>query len=50
VAMEPPISFAAEDVRDEKVKVLHAVPPLALADVGRHVVRAQYAGIRKNRA
>jgi hypothetical protein len=26
VAMEPPISFRAEDVRDEKVKVLHADP------------------------
>jgi glucose-6-phosphate 1-dehydrogenase len=42
VAMEPPISFAAEDVRDEKVKVLHAVAPLTAEDVTRHVVRAQY--------
>ncbi len=47
VAMEPPISFGAEDVRDEKVKVLHAVPPLAGDDVKRHVVRAQYAGYTK---
>jgi glucose-6-phosphate 1-dehydrogenase len=44
VAMEPPISFRAEDVRNEKVKVLHAVQPLAEADVRRQVVRAQYAG------
>ena len=44
VAMEPPISFSAEDVRDEKVKVLHAVPPLAPPEVTQHVVRAQYAG------
>jgi glucose-6-phosphate 1-dehydrogenase len=44
VAMEPPISFRAEDVRNEKVKVLHAVQPLAGADVRRHVVRAQYEG------
>jgi glucose-6-phosphate 1-dehydrogenase len=47
VAMEPPISFAAEDVRDERVKVLHAVLPLALADVTQHVVRAQYLGYRQ---
>ena len=44
VAMEPPISFRAEDVRDEKVKVLHAMPPLSAEDVRRHVVRGQYEG------
>jgi glucose-6-phosphate 1-dehydrogenase len=44
VAMEPPISFRPEHVRDEKVKVLHAVPPLTAADVRRHVVRGQYEG------
>jgi len=47
VAMEPPISFGGEDVRDEKVRVLHAVPPLTDDDVKRHVVRAQYAGYAK---
>jgi glucose-6-phosphate 1-dehydrogenase len=46
VAMEPPISFAAEDVRNEKVKVLHGIAPLADADIRRHVVRAQYEGYR----
>src|SRR6185503_6102632 len=44
VAMEPPISFRAEDVRDEKVKVLHAMPPLAASDIRESVVRAQYDG------
>jgi glucose-6-phosphate 1-dehydrogenase len=44
VAMEPPISFGGEDVRDEKVRVLHAVPPLTPDDVVRHVVRGQYEG------
>jgi glucose-6-phosphate 1-dehydrogenase len=44
VAMEPPISFRGEDVRDEKVKVLHAVSPITDEDVRRHVVRAQYDG------
>jgi glucose-6-phosphate 1-dehydrogenase len=47
VAMEPPISFAAEDIRDEKVKVLHAVLPLEAQDVNQHVVRAQYSGYRQ---
>src|SRR3954467_8031177 len=27
LTMEPPVSFSANQVRDEKVKVLHAVPP-----------------------
>ena len=44
VAMEPPISFRAEDVRNEKVKVLHAVQPFAGDDVRQHVVRARYGG------
>jgi glucose-6-phosphate 1-dehydrogenase len=42
VAMEPPASFTAEDVRNEKVKVLHAVPGPAAEDVPRMAVRAQY--------
>src|SRR5262249_32666620 len=44
IAMEPPISFGGEDVRDEKVRVLHAVPHLTHDDVLRHVVRGQYEG------
>jgi glucose-6-phosphate 1-dehydrogenase len=27
VAMEPPVDFTADEVRDEKVKVLHAITP-----------------------
>jgi glucose-6-phosphate 1-dehydrogenase len=51
VAMEPPISFGADDVRDEKVKVLHAVPTLSETDVHRLVVRGQYgSGSGKARA
>src|SRR5437773_5300468 len=42
VAMEPPISFDADAVRDEKVKVLHAVRPLDRDGVGRNTVRGQY--------
>lgn len=42
VAMEPPVSMDAEDLRDEKVKVLKAVRRIAAADVDRHAFRAQY--------
>jgi glucose-6-phosphate 1-dehydrogenase len=49
VAMEPPISFAAENVRDEKVKVLHAVQHFAPDQVQRDVVRGQYEGYVKEK-
>jgi glucose-6-phosphate 1-dehydrogenase len=42
LCMEPPVSFSADDVRDEKVKVLHAVPPPQPAEVDELAVRAQY--------
>src|SRR5579863_3039849 len=42
VAMEPPITFDANSVRDEKVKVLHALQPLIGQDVVTHIIRAQY--------
>ncbi|KAI0081819.1 glucose-6-phosphate dehydrogenase [Panus rudis PR-1116 ss-1] len=32
LTMERPVSFAAEDIRDEKVKVLRAIPPIARED------------------
>jgi hypothetical protein len=31
--MEQPLSLAAEDVRDAKVRVLRAIPPLTLNDL-----------------
>ena len=27
LCMEPPVNFSADEVRDEKVKVLHAIEP-----------------------
>ncbi len=33
VAMEPPVSFTAEEVRNEKVKVLHAIPEPTPAEI-----------------
>jgi glucose-6-phosphate 1-dehydrogenase len=43
VAMEPPGSFTAEDVRNEKVKVLHAIPAPTAADIPEMAARGQYA-------
>jgi glucose-6-phosphate 1-dehydrogenase len=42
-AMEPPVSFAADPVRDEKVKVLRAIRPIAASEIDRALVRGQYA-------
>jgi glucose-6-phosphate 1-dehydrogenase len=41
-AMEPPISFGADAVRDERVKVLQAIKPLSHEDVLHNTVRGQY--------
>jgi glucose-6-phosphate 1-dehydrogenase len=41
-AMEPPVEFAPEDLRDEKLKVLRAVKPMAPGDVTANVIRGQY--------
>jgi len=40
--MEPPISFHADDVRDEQSKVLHAIHPMTAEDVIHNTVRGQY--------
>jgi glucose-6-phosphate 1-dehydrogenase len=46
VAMEPPTEFGADDVRNEKVKVLRAVKAPTEEDVSAMAVRGQYtAGI-----
>jgi len=42
VAMEPPSSFDAAAVRDEKVKVLRSLRPLTAATAADHVVVGQY--------
>lgn len=39
LCMEPPIDFTADEIRSEKVKVLHAIDPPA----PEHTVRAQYS-------
>ena len=43
LAMEPPVRTDSESIRDEKVKVLKAIPPLEVNDV----VRGQFRGYRQ---
>ena len=43
LAMEPPVRTDSETIRDEKVKVLKAIPPLE----AKNVVRGQFRGYRK---
>ncbi|MGI8622234.1 MAG: glucose-6-phosphate dehydrogenase [Solirubrobacteraceae bacterium] len=42
VCMEPPASFDADKIRDEKVKVLHAIRPFTAGEVAERTVRARY--------
>ncbi len=42
VAMEPPASFEADAVRDEKVKALRSIEHMNAFDVGMSVTRGQY--------
>ncbi|HEY2602792.1 MAG TPA: glucose-6-phosphate dehydrogenase [Thermoleophilaceae bacterium] len=43
LSMEPPVSFSADEVRNEKVKILHAIKPPEPEVVPQRAVRAQYA-------
>ncbi len=45
LVMEPPVRTDSESIRDEKVKVLKAIPPLVEKDV----VRGQFRGYRAER-
>ena len=45
VAMEPPSSFSADAVRNEKTKLFDSIRPIALADT----VRGQYVGYRNTK-
>lgn len=42
VAMEPPISFGAEDMRNKQVELLASVRRTKAEEVGRYAVRGQY--------
>jgi glucose-6-phosphate 1-dehydrogenase len=43
VAMEPPVSFDADEVRNKKVEVLHAIRRIPVEAVPEHAARGQYA-------
>jgi glucose-6-phosphate 1-dehydrogenase len=47
VAMEPPVSFTADEVRSKKVDVLRAITPIRPEEVHQAAVRGQY-GAGKN--
>ena len=50
LCMEPPVAFSADEVRDEKVKVLHAIHAPTPDEVPEMAVRAQYeAGVVRRR-
>jgi len=42
VAMEPTISFDADKIRDEKVKLLRSIRPFPLNELEQYIVRGQY--------
>jgi glucose-6-phosphate 1-dehydrogenase len=42
VAMEPPVSFAANELRNKMVDVLHAMLPLTARQIAERAVRGQY--------
>ncbi|MDH4606993.1 glucose-6-phosphate dehydrogenase [Pseudomonas sp. BN102] len=42
IAMDPPSDLSADSIRDEKVKVLKALAPIAPEQLGQQVVRGQY--------
>ena len=49
-AMEPPVTLDAEDIREEKVKVLRSIRPLTTKDIGKMNVRGQYgSGVVNNK-
>lgn len=42
VAMEPPVSFEANEIRNKKVDVLNAIRPIPKEDVQKYAARGQY--------
>jgi len=42
IAMEPPISFEADEIRNKKVDVLHAIRPISAEHMHKIAVRGQY--------
>jgi glucose-6-phosphate 1-dehydrogenase len=43
VAMEPPAVYEADDIRNRKMDVMHALRSIPASDIARHVARGQYS-------
>jgi glucose-6-phosphate 1-dehydrogenase len=41
-AMEPPVAFDADSVREQKVQVFRSIRPMSVEDVARYTTRGQY--------
>jgi glucose-6-phosphate 1-dehydrogenase len=41
-AMEPPVAFDADSVREQKVQVFRSIRPMSVEDVARYTARGQY--------
>ena len=41
-AMEPPVAFDADSVREQKVQVLRAIRPMSVDEVAKRTIRGQY--------
>jgi len=46
-AMEPPVSFQADDIRDQKLAVLRSLRPISDPEALAEIVRGQYEGYRR---
>lgn len=49
VAMEPPVDFSAESVRDEKAKLLRSIRPFTPEHAAQSIVLGQYDGYRSEK-
>jgi glucose-6-phosphate 1-dehydrogenase len=47
IALEPPATYKADALRDEKVKVLRSIRPVTAEEVRHFTVRGQYLGYRE---
>ena len=44
IAMEPPVSFSVEHMREKQIELLESVPRIKPSEAKRYAVRAQYSG------
>jgi len=49
IAMEPPVGFNADLIRDERVKIFQSIQPVKNSKIGQQIVAAQYASYRREK-